>query len=114
VADARAAGREVILFGHHPLFVRDPEEEDTYWNLPLPRRRVILDLVHRTGIRHAFAGHWHRNSIARDGAFEMVTSGPVGYPLGVDPSGFRIVRMRPHDITHEYVGLDGHAGGAGA
>ncbi len=92
-----------ILLGHHPLFVRSPDEEDTYWNLPAERRAVLLDMIHRNGIRTAFAGHWHRNSLAYDGEFEMVTSGPVGYPLGKDPSGIRIVDVGPDRVVHEYV-----------
>jgi 3',5'-cyclic AMP phosphodiesterase CpdA len=94
-----------VVFGHHPLFTGEPDEEDTYWNLPAERRRDLLAEFHRGQITHAFAGHWHRNAVARDGAFEMVTSGPVGYPLGTDPSGIRVVRVEPGRIVHHYHGL---------
>ncbi len=105
---ARAAAdgvRHVVLLGHHPLFLESPDEEDTYWNLPRERRRIVLDLVHRHGVRIAFAGHWHRNSLAFDGDFEMVTSGPVGFPLGDDPSGYRVVTVEESQITHRYAAL---------
>jgi len=95
----------VVLLGHHPLFVESPNEPDTYWNLPLERRSVILELVHRFGVRIGFAGHWHRNSVACDGAFTQVTSGPVGYPLGDDPSGYRVVDVGV-DVSHGYHPLD--------
>jgi 3',5'-cyclic AMP phosphodiesterase CpdA len=94
-----------ILLGHHPLFVEASDEPDTYWNVPAERRAVILDLIHEHGIKIAFAGHWHRNSLAYDGDFEMVTSGPVGYPLGNDPSGVRIVDVGQDRVLHEYVPL---------
>jgi 3',5'-cyclic AMP phosphodiesterase CpdA len=97
--------KQVILFGHHPLFLADAAEPDSYWNLPAKRRKHLLEVIHRGRIKHAFAGHWHRNSIARDGDFEMVTSGPVGYPLGDDPSGFRLVSFEPHALTHRYAAL---------
>jgi 3',5'-cyclic AMP phosphodiesterase CpdA len=96
----------VVLFGHHPLFTATPDEPDTYWNLPTERRRYLLDLVHRHRVRIAFAGHWHRNSIAFDGEFQMVTSGPVGYPLGADPSGLRVVDVNDGGISHKYLPLD--------
>jgi hypothetical protein len=35
----------------------------------------------------------------------MVTSGPVGYPLGDDPSGLRIVDVGEERVLHEYVPL---------
>lgn len=97
--------KTMILFGHHPLFVARPDEEDTYWNIPRLRRDPILDLVHRAGIKNAFAGHWHRNSVAWDGDFEMVTSGPVGYPLGDDPSGYRVVSVEQTRVSHRYSGM---------
>ncbi len=103
LARARADGAgHVVLLGHHPLFTGHADEEDTYWNLPQARRRVLLDLIHAHGVRIAFAGHWHRNSLAFDGEFEMVTSGPVGYPLGDDPSGYRVVDVGPGGIIHRY------------
>lgn len=96
----------VILMGHHPLFTSHADEDDTYWNLPRERRVALLELIHRHGVKIAFAGHWHRNSLAFDGDFEMVTSGSVGYPLGDDPSGYRIVDVSATRITHRYEALD--------
>ncbi len=103
--DADVAGRRAIILGHHPLFKHAPDEEDDYWNLPLERRSVILDLIRRHRVPLALAGHWHRNSIARDGDFEMVTTGAVGYPLGVDPSGLRLVAVDGGRIAHSYLPL---------
>ena len=102
-----AAGRAVpaVVLGHHPLFLAAPDEDDNYWNLPREPRSRILDLVHRHGVRLMLAGHWHRNNIACDGDFEMVTSGPVGYPLGRDPSGLRVVDVTDGSISHRYVEL---------
>jgi 3',5'-cyclic AMP phosphodiesterase CpdA len=103
LADAAARGRPAVLVGHHPLFLHDPQEADDYWNLPLERRRTLLDLIHRHQAPMAIAGHWHRNSVAADGDFEMVTTGPVGYPLGADPSGFRVVEVGGDGrISHRY------------
>jgi 3',5'-cyclic AMP phosphodiesterase CpdA len=104
--DAETRDRPSILIGHHPLFLREAGESDDYWNLPLERRRVILDLIHRHRVPMALAGHWHRNSVASDGRFEMITSGPVGYPLGADPSGFRVFEVDAQRITHRYESLD--------
>ena len=102
LATATAAGQRIVLLGHHPLFTATPDEEDTYWNLPRERRSLLLELIHHHDVRIGFAGHWHRNAIAFDGRFEMVTSGPVGYPLGDDPSGFRVVDVTAEGVRHEY------------
>jgi 3',5'-cyclic AMP phosphodiesterase CpdA len=92
----------IVLFGHHPLFVDNANEADSYWNIPRERRVRLLRLIHEHGVEIAFAGHLHRNAEARDGDFTMVTSGPVGYPLGYDSSGLRVVDIEPDRITHEY------------
>jgi hypothetical protein len=42
----------------------------------------------------------------------MVSSGPVGYPLGEDPSGYRVVRLDRKGVRHEYLPLTGVASGA--
>ncbi len=97
--------RHRFVFQHHPLFLEDPDEEDQYFNLPRARRQVYLQLFREHGVSHVFAGHYHRNSHGRDGELEMITTGPVGRPLGDDPSGFRVVEVWPDRVEHSYYGL---------
>ena len=104
---ARDSGCEdIVIFMHHPLFMDDPEEADGYFVIPGIRRKVILDVLKAQGVSAVFAGHLHRNAIASDGPLQMVSTGPVGYPLGDDPSGLRIVRIYGDTIEHDYYGLD--------
>jgi len=105
LAEASARGLTTVVVGHHPLFCVDPTEPEDYWNLPPERRSVILALLHRHGVPMVLSGHWHRNSVVRDGDLEMVVSGPVGYPLGDDPSGLRIVEFDDGRFDHRYVPL---------
>ncbi|HEV8130956.1 MAG TPA: metallophosphoesterase [Acidobacteriota bacterium] len=97
--------RRLVVFQHHPWFLSAPDEKDQYFNIPLERRRTYLELFARYGVSHVFAGHYHRNAFGKDGALEMVTTGPVGKPLGKDPSGFRVVIVRDTGIEHQYYGL---------
>ena len=64
-----------------------------------------MALLKEFGVSHAFAGHYHRNSLGRDGPLEMVMTGPAGRPLGPDPSGIRIVIVRPTGLEHCHYGL---------
>lgn len=95
-----------LMFTHHPLFLESADEEDSLLAIPRERRRVLLDLLHAYDADAVFSGHWHTNSYARDGKLEVVTSAAVGYPLGNDPSGFRIVKVFQDRIEHEYFGFD--------
>ena len=106
LARAKASGaRHILVFQHHSWFLETADEADAYFNIPLATRSRYLAMFREAGVSHVFAGHYHRNAFGRDGELEMVTTGPVGRPLGDDPSGFRLVRVRAEGIEHEYVPL---------
>ena len=96
----------IVVFTHHPLFLNDPDEEDSIFVIPRVRRRVLLDLLTSSQATAVFAGHYHRNCYATVDGLQMVTSGSVGYPLGDDPSGFRTVKVHDGHLEHEYHALD--------
>ena len=102
----RQSADHILVFVHHPLFLHRPDEGDSFVVLPQAQRRVLLEIFHRHRVSAVFAGHWHRNVYGRDGELEMVTSGPVGYPLEDDPSGLRVVRVYQDRIEHDYFALD--------
>jgi predicted phosphodiesterase len=95
----------VVVFQHHPWFVKNVDEPDQYDNLPRQERRRYLDLFHEHGVTHIFAGHYHANSIGRYEAIEMVTTGAIGKPLRQDVSGMRIVIVRDAGIEHRFYHL---------
>ena len=100
---AKASGAQhIILFQHHPYFIKEAQEPDRYENIPLERRRPMLDLLHTYGIRYVFAGHTHRNAIAKDGELEVVASGPVGRSFGEDGSGIRVATITASGVEHRY------------
>jgi 3',5'-cyclic AMP phosphodiesterase CpdA len=96
----------LVVFMHHSLFIRAADEPDQYFNVPLAARRRYIELIEKYGVTHVFAGHYHRNAVAKDGGLEVVTSGPIGKALGKDPSGLRIVEVRGSELRHTYYGLD--------
>ena len=103
---ARGSGApHVVVFQHHSWFLEKADEPTQYFNVPIEARRRYLDLLKSSGVRYVFAGHYHRNAYAQDGGIEMVTSGPVGRPLGADPSGLRIVTVRDDVLEHTYYGM---------
>jgi len=103
LAKARQTGvRHMIVFQHIPFFLKDPGEEDQYFNIPHETRLRYLKLLHEFGVKQVFAGHYHRNEEGRDGELDMVTTGPVGKPLEGARSGVRIVTVTPSGVTHKY------------
>lgn len=106
LSKAKASGAQhIVVFQHHSWFLGKAEEADEYFNIPTEQRRRYLKMFRDAGVRYIFAGHYHRNAFAADAGFEMVTSGPVGMPLGADPSGVRMVTVFPDRLEHTYFTL---------
>lgn len=97
--------RRLAVFQHIPFFLADAREPDQYFNIPLAARTKYLDLFERYGVHDVFAGHYHRNAYGETPTLRMVTTGPVGKPLGKDPSGFRVVVVREAKMESQYYGL---------
>lgn len=102
LAAARFRGGPVIAFSHHPAFLKTPDEPNDYWNWPLERREPLLRMLRDANASAVFSGHWHRNNYSSYGEMQVVASGPVGYPLGDDPSGYRIVKVHADRVEHDY------------
>jgi 3',5'-cyclic AMP phosphodiesterase CpdA len=107
LARAQASGaRHVVVFQHHPWFLNTADEADGYFNIPLARRTDLLARFKAAGVRYLISGHYHRNALARDGDIEMITSGPVGMPLGQGTqSGLRVVIVRDSGLEHRFYAL---------
>jgi 3',5'-cyclic AMP phosphodiesterase CpdA len=97
--------RHVVVFLHHPFFLKTADEKDEYFNIPLERRKLFLDLFREYNVQYVFAGHYHRNSDGRDGPLEMITTGPVGMPLDEARSGMRMAVVSDQGIRHQYFEL---------
>ncbi|MGB4398417.1 MAG: metallophosphoesterase [Daejeonella sp.] len=105
--DAKNSGsKNIMVFMHHPFFLNSADEPNQYFNIDIEKRKMFLELFERYKVRQIFAGHYHRNAGGRAGNIEMITTGPVGRPLGSDSSGFRIVNVDGTSISHKYYALD--------
>jgi serine/threonine-protein phosphatase CPPED1 len=102
---AAAHVRWVVVFQHIPWFLEAADEKDQYFNIPRLTRARWLDVLRSDGVKYTFAGHYHRNAYAASDGLQMITTGPVGRPIGPDPSGLRIVTVQADAIQHKYYGL---------
>ena len=97
--------KRIAVFEHIPWFLGTPDEPDQYFNLPREARARYLPLFERYGVAYAFAGHYHRNAYGEARGLHVITTGPVGKPLGPDPSGIRVVMVKDASMQSEYYGL---------
>lgn len=106
LADAQAQHvKHIVVFQHQPYFISVPDEKDQYFNVPLERRTVFLDLFKRSGVSHVFAGHTHQPYEAHNGDLQMIVTGAVSKPLGKSKSGLRVVAVKETGIDHRWYEL---------
>ncbi|HVQ41969.1 MAG TPA: metallophosphoesterase [Vicinamibacterales bacterium] len=102
----QSGARHLVIFQHHPWFLKADDEPDQYFNIPLARRSSYLDIFKQAGVTALISGHYHRNAVARSGSIDMITTGPVGKPLGDNPqSGMRVVIVRDDGLSHRFYSL---------
>jgi len=103
----RASGaRHLVVFQHHPWFLKQADEADEYFNIPRERRQVYLELFKQSAVNALVSGHYHRNAIAKVGDIDMITTGPVGKPIGEGSmSGIRVFIVRDSGLTHRFYSL---------
>jgi 3',5'-cyclic AMP phosphodiesterase CpdA len=94
------------VYMHHPLCLTNVDEADSYFNIQKTERLKLLNRFHDHGFSAAFCGHYHRNAYVKDGELELVTTSSCGAALGKDPLGFRIVKVYPDRLEHQYYGFE--------
>ena len=103
-AQKRQAAR-VVVFQHIPWFLETGDEPDQYFNIPKVTRARYLALFEKYDVHEVFAGHYHRNAEGRTPTLHVTTTGPVGKPLGPDPSGIRVVTVKSASVESHYYGF---------
>jgi 3',5'-cyclic AMP phosphodiesterase CpdA len=101
-AAKRDGAGKVIVFQHHPIFLKAADEPDQYFNLPLVRRGPYIESLKRYGVTHVFTGHLHQEKTAKSGDLEVVVTGATGKPLGGTRSGMRVVVVRDGQVYHRW------------
>jgi len=96
-----------MVFMHHPWFLVHPDKMTRpQFEIPVDRRKEMLNLLSESNVTACFAGHYHRNAYSHYQGMDLITTAALGKPLGKDCSGFRIVKVLEDRIDHEYVGLE--------
>lgn len=98
--------KHTVVFQHHTLFVSKVDEPATYHSIPPAARKTLIDLYAACGVSAVFAGHLHYCAAPKFDQFLVFAAGPVGKPLGKDPSGLTIVNVRQDKLEYRYWGLD--------
>lgn len=103
-------GDIVIGIQHIPAARGDnmPPDPKPYWVINEPYRARELDLLHRLGIRHMLAGHWHVGTVfERDGITWHVAPSTSRLLPWSSPLGFAMHTISPNgDVRTEFVPIN--------
>jgi 3',5'-cyclic AMP phosphodiesterase CpdA len=100
--------QRVFLVMHHPLFTKEAEEPENYFNLPPGKRKELLSLFERCGVMAVLAGHTHTTAITEYRGIQFATSETTSKNFDQRPYGFRIWHVAPQrPYRTEFVPLPG-------
>lgn len=106
VLGSRSSRRGVTLvFGHHPFFLSDIDEPDSYFPIMRSKRRVYFDLFAACGVDAVYAGHRHETFDAEFGGIPMKTTTSAAYQIGKSKPSVRVIvveKGKMRDEMREY------------
>lgn len=104
----QAAARDLPVFivGHHPFFLKTPDEPEEYFNLPASKRTELLNLFEKRGVVAVLGGHAHKLILNNSKGIQFVNVESVSKNFEEQPLGFRlwhIEKKRP--FRQEFIPL---------
>lgn len=104
--EAKKKHSPAFVVGHYPLYTKSPEEEDSYYNLPLNKRKELLALYKQYGVIAVLAGHTHRTIINNYQGIQLVNGEATSKNFDKRPLGFRLWTVAsPTSVKHKFVPL---------
>ncbi len=95
----------IFVIGHYPLYTEFPEEEEHYFNLPVVKRRRILELLKENNAVAYLSGHTHELVINNYENIQLVSGETTSKNFDSRPFGFRLWQVSSDTIKHHFVSL---------
>lgn len=87
-----------LVFGHHPFFVNDIEEEDSYHQIPKAKRTDYFKMFSENGVDAIYAGHLHESALGEYEGIPMRTTTSSAYQLGESKPSIRLITIKNAEI----------------
>lgn len=105
--DSKKGSRLSFVICHHSFFLRSYTEKVSYSNQAQDVRDKYWELFKKNGVDCVISGHLHDNVCSEHDGIEMVTTGPVGKPLGKGYSGVCVWSVDENGTySHQYYSID--------
>jgi predicted phosphodiesterase len=108
LAIAKKKGSPVVVVVHYPLYLADPDEKEEYFNLPVAKRKEILNLCEENGVVAFLAGHTHKLIVNDYKGIQLVNGETTSKNFDKRPMGYRWWNVTPAgELKHRFVELEG-------
>ncbi len=96
-----------MVVGHYPLFLKDPNEKEVYFNLPVAKRQEILKLCEENGVVAFLGGHTHKLVVNDYKGIQLVNGETTSKNFDKRPMGFRWWDVSSDStLKHRFVELE--------
>ena len=92
-----------LVFGHHPYFCENIDEEDTHVQIPKSKRYEYFNLFVEKGVDAVFAGHLHESAAGEYKGIPMLTTTSSGYQLGDESPSVRLITVTGNKVKEEFI-----------
>lgn len=90
-----------ILFGHHPFFMTDIDEPDSYFPIKASKRHEYFELFSVMDVDAVYAGHRHETYEAEYDGIPMKTTTSVAYQIGSSKPSVRVITVKGGAVSDE-------------
>jgi 3',5'-cyclic AMP phosphodiesterase CpdA len=99
----------IFVFGHYPLYTEFPDEEEHYFNIPLGKRKKILELFKENNVIAYLSGHTHKLVVNNYENIQLVSGETTSKNFDSRPFGFRLWQVASDTLKHRFVALQDSA-----
>ena len=88
-----------VIFGHHPFFLSDIDEPDSYFPIKQSKRHRYFELFKDFDVDAVYAGHRHETFEGEFNGIPMKTTTSVAYQIGKSKPSIRVITIDSSAIT---------------
>ena len=94
-----------IVVGHFPLYIKNYDEQEEYFNIPPGKRMELLNLFADNNVKAYLSGHKHEVLINNYKNIQLVTGETTSKNFDKRPMGFRYWEVSPDTMKHYFIPL---------
>jgi len=102
----KKTNQSIFVAGHYPLFLKTVDEKEGYFNLPIAKRKELLNLFTKSNVVAYLSGHAHKPLINNYKNIQLVSGEATSKNLdSISDLGFRVWNVSKDTIFHHFVSL---------